>query len=272
VSATVPVTVASTLMFEGVGAGNLSAALDAQSKHEGPSITPPREMAVLPSACTNLEGVLRPVNPVVSIVNAPLKLLKQLNIMREELVEKVDVSQAEELMSGMQFDEFHENACAVRFIGVRLYDMQFPEGDRRREPYKKIVEDLCEQYALPDDVKNNMLNGELAKEMHQVNFEFKFTKGQPGNFYFGKFMAMNTNSEVDMVMLFYRLGFKLSPKIIASTYAQKFLWFTVGTRTEYTKEEKNLTEKDTDTFKNHFRLKMYAELSDQIKAFALEDD
>jgi len=264
----------SVAMFPGVKSGELSEelVLAETSRKEGQSITPSEELGVEALVCQQLVKVLQPVNTITSVVTVATKLLKCLLIMQEELLSTVDETAIKEAMSGLQFDDFQESACAVRFMGVKLVDSQFDKDDRRREPYKKIVTDLCAQYVLPEDVKQNMLNGELAKESHQVNFEFKFTKGKPGQFYFGKFMAQNTEGTMDMVMLFYRLGFKFSPHIIKSTYAQKFLWFTVGTKTILTSEEKNLTEEDTQTFKTHFRLKMFKELAGQIKVFALEDE
>merc|ERR1712110_235307 len=149
---------------------------------------------------------------------------------------------------------------------------RFDESDPRREPYTKICNDLQQSYSLPDDVKHNMLNAELCKNTSQVHYEFKFTRGKPGQFYFGKFMAVNLDDEIDMILLFYRMDFKITADTIRTEEAHKFLWWT--THTTYTTElkEVNLTEKLKNKFQDYFRLKMYKELGDQIKAFELEDE
>lgn len=246
-------------------------AMVAAAKEDGPVLTPPAEMGILPPALPNLP--LKPtLNPVVSVQTAPMKLAKQLGVMRTELVSRVNEGELKREVEGFSFEDFDEKAVAVRYVGVALYNAQYPEGDLRREPYKKICTDLTRLYSLPEDVMQNMLNAELAREAHQVHYEFKFTKGKPGHFYFGKFMAVNTKSEIDMILLFYRLDFKINPDTIVHEYAHKFLWWTTHTTYSTTLKEVVLTEKEKNKFQDYFRLKMYKELSEQIRAFELEDE
>lgn len=266
-------------MFGGSsGAGKLSEALKEnealkeKSAADGPVLTPAAQMGIIPPVSATLPLMPLAGDPIVSVLTVPMKLAKQLGVMREELVKTVNEGELKRKVEGFSFDHFEESAVAVRFIGVALFDRQFPEEDPRREPYTKICTDLCTSYGLPDDVRQNMLNGQLAREMHQLHYEFKFTKGKPGNFYFGKYMALNTGGKIDMVLLFYRLGFKISPDAIIHETAHKFLWWTTHTTYNTELREISLSEKDITDFKNFFRLKMYKELNDQIKAFEVTDE
>lgn len=266
-------------MFGGTGAGTLSEAaieqaskaMAADSVADGDVLTPPDQMGIVPEQPAVLGLKPSTKSPIVSVASAAMKLGKELGVMRTELVKSVNESALKRKIEGFSFDSFDEKAVAARQIGVKLLDKDYEVGNPKREPYTKVITDLCRLYNLPDDVKQNMLNGELAHESHQVHFEFKFTKGKPGNFYFGKFMAINNNKVVDYVFLFYRLGFKISPDSIVHEHAHKFLWFT--THTTYTTEVKevSLSEKDLTDFKSYFRLKMYKELGEQIKAFQVQD-
>jgi len=248
-------------------AGGLANALLAKAKAEGNILDGSAEGFPVPSAVPAIpvEGEL-----AVSILTAPVKLAKHLAIMRNEVESSVNCSELKRKVEGFSFDQFDESAVAVRHIGVQLTNTAVPNDNPKSQPFVKIVTDLCKNYDLPDDARDNMLNAELCKEAHQVNYEFKFSRGQPGNFYFGKFMAVNTKGEIDMILLFYRLGFRLSPDTIVNTIAHKFLCFTTHTTTRTQTREIALSEKDIDDFKNYFRFKMYKELDDQIKAFALE--
>merc|ERR1711972_171245 len=201
-----------------------------------------------------------------------MKLAKQIGIMRTELVSRVNEGELKREVEGFSFDKFDEKAVAVRYVGVLLCNAQYPENDRRRQPYQKICEDLCQQYNLPKDVEANMLNAEVAREAHQVHFEFKFCKGAPGNFYFGKFMAVNTHGEIDMILLCYRMGFQISPDTIVREHAHKFLWWTTHTTITTELREVALTEKEKNRFQDYFRLKMYKELGDQLRVFEVEDE
>jgi len=252
-----------------LGAGGLEDVLKEKAKTEGPILSGSDELFPVPSA---VPAIPVPGAPTISILTAPVKLAKHLAIMRSQTESSVNVSEAKRVVEGFSFNHYDECAVAVRYIGVLLIDKDYPEDDPKRMPFVKIVTDLCKSYDLPDDARDNMLNAELAEESHQVNYDFKFTRGQPGNFYFGKFMAVNTKKKIDMILLFYNLTFRLSPDTIVHTIAHKFLWFTTHHTTRTEEKEIALTEKDIEHFKLFFRLRMYEELNDQIKAFALEDE
>jgi len=256
-------------MFPNTGENELIAVM----REDGPMITHPEDAGVIPYTSTELERYYSPVNAIVRVLKAPLKLWKHLDIMREELIQSENKSEIAEIINGMSFDTYDENACVVRYLGVKLLDKQFPVGDPRRQPYNKLVEDICEQYSVPEATKTTMSNGCLAKESHQLDFEFKFSKGKPGNFYFGKYMAQNVGGgEVDLIFMCYRLGFKFTADEINHTYQIKFLGFTTGKRNKIEYKEKALTEKDKKNFEAHFRFCMFEKLGRQLKGFAEEDD
>merc|ERR1719193_2897686 len=198
---------------------------------------------------------------------ASIKMMNHLNILHKDLIKTQNMSRITEIINGMSFDHYHESACVVRYMGVKLIDRQFPKDDPQRQPYIKIVNDLCMTYNIPESTKKTMLNGYLAKEAHQLDFEFKFTKGKPGNFYFGKFMAQNNGGgEVDLIFFCYRLGFKLSADEVKKTFRRKFLCFTLGTHEKISYVQKALTEKDKKNFEVHFRLRMFEKLGRQLKS------
>jgi len=251
--------------------------MDQLAQADGPNIPSKEQDQIIAQQVPQQLPQIQPMlvqgqpHPTVQILTAPAKLAKQLGIMHTELVSKVNETELKEKFEGKCFDNFDENAVAVRFMGVKLIEPAYPKGDERREPYKKIVNDLGEQYGLPPDTVKNMLNGALADEFHQVCFDFKFTKGAPGNFYFGKFMAANIGGKIDMIMLFYRMHFQLSQHRITEEHKHKFLWFTVGTSYTTRLEHQHMSEQQIEEFKNYFRLKMYHQLGDQMRAFELED-
>ena len=192
-------------------------------------------------------------------------------MLRDETKPDVNIGELRRQFEGFSFDKLHESACAVRYTGVIVQNPQFPVGDPRRDPYEKIVNDLAERYELPEDTKQNMLNGHLAKESHQLHFDFKFTKGAPGKFYFGKFMAQNIGNEIDAVFLFYHMDFKFSPDTIRKETEHKFLWWTTHSTYSFEKKDKEMTEKDWEGFKICIKMIMFDKLNERIRILALED-
>merc|ERR1712174_71031 len=112
------------------------------------------------------------------------------------------------MVEGMSFTKFEESVCAVQYKGLPVIKEMYPEGDPRRYPYIKVVNDICDQYNMDEATRLTLQNGELAEEANMLNFDIKFNAGKPGIFYYGKFMAVNTNDKIGFCFMFYRLGFQ----------------------------------------------------------------
>lgn len=210
-------------------------------------------------------------NPVMSVMDAPIRLFRHLNVMREELVKEENISEAKRMVEGLTFDTFEESVCAVQYKGIKVIDERYPEGNPKRYPYSKIVNDICDQYKLDDANRSNLQNGELAEESTILNFDIKFNAGKPGLFFYGKFMACNINDKIDFCFMFYRLNFKIAPDIIEQTIVKKFLWFVTGSEKQYDKKEYQMTQKQLKDFQDFFRLRLFKLLGSEIKALADTD-
>lgn len=231
-------------------------------------ITPTQEMGIsVPlSKAPALAPYLTKKDALVCVNEAPMSLARQMDVMRTDLISTVDLKDLDRQMSDQKFESFREVGTMVQFGGVPLLNAEITDvNDPEREPYKKIITDSCRQYGLPDNLKSMMLHRDLATAKHQVNFEFKFSKGEPGHFYYGKFMAQKNNGQIDFIILLYALRFAFAPSTSCSAFAQQLLWFTVAAHNDMTVEDKNLSEADLERFLNFFRVKMYKILADQIK-------
>lgn len=209
-------------------------------------------------------------NPVMSVMQAPIRLFKHLVCMREELVEQKNVSEAVRLVRGMRFDKYEEHVCACQYKGIPIVnpDPGLPANHPEKFPFQKIVTDVCEQYKLDEHTRQNLLNAKLCDESTMLNFDIKFNVGETGIFYYGKFMAVNIQGKLDFCFMFYRLNYKIAADVIETTHARKFLWFTVDTWRTYHNQEVVMDAKQLEDFQNFFRLRLFDLLGGEIKGLA----
>jgi hypothetical protein len=215
-------------------------------------------------------AIIQPVpgNPVMSVMQAPIRLFRHLSAMKDELIATKNLSEAESLVNGLKFDHYAEHVCAVQYKGIPICNPALSENDPERLPYQKIITDICEQYKIPDNSKTQLLNAKLCDESSLLNFDIQFGVGQPGVFYYGKFMATNIENKIDFCFMFYRLTFKIAPDVIEHTYAKKFLWFTVGSYKTLETKEVGLNQKQLEDFQNYFRLRIFELLGGELKGLA----
>jgi len=209
-------------------------------------------------------------NPVMSVMDAPIRLFRHLLAMKEELLERKNLDKAERLVRGMKFSTFEENVCAIQYKGIPVIN---PAGENEEEkfPFKKIVEGIITQYQLDDNTKNNLLNAKLCDQSTQLNMDIKFNVGEAGHFYYGKFMACNIGGKIDFCFMFYRLKFQIQADMIEETIAKKFLCFTVGHTKTYKTEEVIMAQADLEDFQNYFRIRLFDLLGGEIKGLADTD-
>jgi len=208
-----------------------------------------------------------PDDPIMWIMQAPIRLFTHLQAMKTELQETTNISEAARLVKGMTFDEFCEYVCALQYKGIPVFNPN-AETEEERYPYVKIVRDVCRHYHLDDDVRDSLENARLCEEANMLNFDLKFKAGETGTFYYGKFLAANISGKIDFCFMFYRLKFKIAPDIMETKHVDKFLWFTLKTWKTSSKKEVALSQEDLEDFQNFFRLRMFELLGGEIKGLA----
>jgi hypothetical protein len=216
------------------------------------------------------KGYLTPVHkePFMSAMQAPVRLFKHLLALKEELKENTNLNEAERLVKGMRFNKYQENVCAVHYTNIKHEDTSKDADDPERFPYNKIVNDLCKQYHIEDGSKQQLLNAKLAEASMLLHFDIKVKPGKPGLFFYGKFIVVNIDNEIDFCFMFYRLDFEIAPDVIETRYAKKFLLWTISERVETSTKDVILNEKDIEHFNNYFRSKLFEKLGSEIRGLA----
>lgn len=213
-------------------------------------------------------GIVRdPEDSKVWIMAAPIRLFKHLMAMKTELQEKKNVSAAERLVTGMKFLTFREHICAVAYKGIPIYDLNAPI-EEEKTPYVKIIGDVCRNYKLSKEIRDNLENAKLCGESNMINFDISFQTGKEGIFYYGKFLAANIEGKIDFCFMFYRLEFQLAPDTIETIHANKWLCFTTKVWKTTHLEDLILSTKDLENFQNFFRLRMFDLLGGEIRGLA----
>jgi hypothetical protein len=209
-------------------------------------------------------------NPVMSVMQAPVRLFRHLVCMKEDLVATKNSSEAERLVRGMKFDKFEEHVCALRYQGIPIInpDPHMAHNHPDKMPFVKIVTDIVDQYKLDGTTKNNLLNAKLCEESSMLNFDIKFNVGQPGLFYYGKFMAVNIGGKIDFCFMFYRLNFKIAADIVEHVHAKKFLWFTVGLSKTHDEVKVKMDQALLEDFQIFFRLRLFELLGGELEGLA----
>ena len=137
------------------------------------------------------------VSTVKSVAKTFLKVLT-----RDE--EKLkDTTRAEELIRGITFDKFDEKMTCKLLEGIRT------------EAFKEIIEALAARFQLDDELKNSIIRDTVnSRRGMEVVREFSFNKGKEGDFIFGRIATVRQSDSIDMAYSFYKLVFKISPKVI----------------------------------------------------------
>lgn len=184
-------------------------------------------LLVVSQACNAQVGV----ETVVNVAQTLVKLFAH----DEEKIK--DLTTAEELVRGLTFDQFNEKISCKVVKGIFLKD------------FATVIENLAARFSIPDDLKNSLLEGLISDENIEVIKEFKFTKGEGGDFTFGRIATIRHGQKIDMAYSIYFLDFKICPKVVEHSREKKFLWFAVEKKEVWhVTVERTLSNKEKDDF------------------------
>eukprot|EP00438_Fugacium_kawagutii_P002450 Skav209009 [mRNA] locus=scaffold2833:65011:65919:+ [translate_table: standard] len=212
-----------------------------------------------------------PGNPGIWVMKAGMRLFDHLSVMKDEIVKSQDLDRARKMVEGLSFDKFEEDSACIYYRGIPVVNSAVPEEHDLRYPYVKVITDICKQYKLHKETRNNLLNGYLAEDFGVLSQDVKFDTGKPGLFYYGKFMVHNMGGKIDFCLMFYKLNYKLKADVIEHTHAKKFLGFTYSTYKSYEDEEVSLSERDIGDFETYYRSRLFDLLGPQIKDLAIDE-
>lgn len=152
-----------------------------------------------------------------------------------------DLTAAEEMIRGLTFDIFEENvSCAVK-KGIKIEDYSF------------IVNRFAKRFGIPENITDSLLDGQYIRENDEMVYNFKFRKGEKGNFVYGRVATVKHGGEIDMAYSVYSLDFKLSPKVIEHEQEKVFLGFIrYGKKVWRETEERNLSIEDKKHLQAYF--------------------
>ncbi len=151
-----------------------------------------------------------------------------------------DLTAAEEDIRGLTFDLFDEKvSCKV------LKEIAF-------DKYGTLIDRLATRFSLPDTIKESLLDGEYAVENYETVVNFRFNKGETGDFIYGRVATLKTSKGMDMAYSVYQLAFKLAPKQIRHEKKTKFLFFTTDKKVWTTTEERNLSNEEGEHLSTYF--------------------
>ena len=154
-----------------------------------------------------------------------------------------DITAAEELVRGLTFDVFNEKVSCKVMKGIALSE------------FVRVVESFAARFAIPDEIKSGLLDGQYAEENYEIVIDFKFSKGELGGFTYGRIATIKHGEKIDMAYSVYFLEFKLSPRVIEHTKKKKFCGFTTGKKVWRESHERNLSIKDRDELQSYFKKK-----------------
>ena len=152
-----------------------------------------------------------------------------------------DLTAAEESVRGLTFDVFNEKTSCRVMTGIRLAD------------FETLVNRIARRFGFPDDIREAILESELANVNTEIIRDFKFTKGETGSFTYGSIATVKPdNATINLAYSVYNLEFKLSPQVIEHTRRKRFLGFTTGKRVWRETRERNLSVKEQDWLRIYF--------------------
>ena len=152
-----------------------------------------------------------------------------------------DLTAAEESVRGLTFDVFNEKTSCRVMTGIRLAD------------FETLVNRIARRFGFPDDIREAILESELANVNTEIIRDFKFTKGETGSFTYGSIVTVKPDdATINLAYSVYNLEFKLSPQVIEHTKKKKFLGFTTGKKVWRETRERNLSVKEQDWLRIYF--------------------
>ena len=205
----------------------------------------------LPVIC---HGYIDPktVQAGVSVANAMIKLFST------EKERTRDITAAEEAIRGTTFDLFHEKVSTKLLSGIKLPD------------FENVIDRIAKRLGLPNDIKDSILDGKFAAVNQEIIKEFKFTKGDTGDFLFGRVATVRTENTIDLAYAIYTLKFKLSSRVIEHTTTKIFLWMRKKKVWRET-QERNLSIKEKEDLEEYFKKKVIDGFSENFQSYITAD-
>ena len=205
----------------------------------------------LPVICHGIDP--QTVQAGVSVANAMIKLFST------EKERTRDITAAEEAIRGTTFDLFHEKVSSKLLLGIKLTD------------FEDVIDRIAKRLGLPNDIKDSILDGKFAAVNQEIIKEFKFTKGDTGDFLFGRVATVRTEENtIDLAYAIYTLKFKLSPRVIEHTKTKKFLWMRKKKVWRET-QERNLSIKEKEDLEEYFKKKAIDGFSENYQSSITAD-
>ena len=154
-----------------------------------------------------------------------------------------DLIDAEGRVSAINFDKYEEQFSFKVLKGIQLND------------FNTVVNRVASRYNFPEDVKESILDGELAGKNQEIMKEFKFNIGQTGRVLYGRTMTLKQEDKIDMAYALIAVKFKLSPVQSVRQEDKYFLFWKVGEKTIVTSKDRNLSIQEADGMTKFFRAK-----------------
>ena len=167
-----------------------------------------------------------------------------------------DLTAAEEQMRGITFDMFKEKVSCKVMRGIKLVD------------FEKLIERIARRLQMPDDIKEGVLDGFLSVDNNEIIKEFYFSKGESGNFAYGRIATIKQDGDViDLAYSAYQMLFKLSPRMIEHRRTRRFLGITTGKKVWKETSERNLSQREKDCMSTYFMNKAIAGFRKECAGF-----
>ena len=163
----------------------------------------------------------------------------------EHVVLRQNLTEAEELVNGLSFDFYQERFSCKRLTKIKLND------------FETVVNRIATRNNIPQDKKEEILDGKYAQENEAYIKEFVFEKGnEPGRLCYGRVLTIKREDDtIDMAYVIYYLEFKLSPNRIEETKQKCFLGFVYGTETVVRYEHRTFREEEQNRITTFYRAK-----------------
>ena len=173
-----------------------------------------------------------------------------------------DLTAADELVRGLTFDKYEENAVSQVFIGIKTSD------------FDQLVNRLTKRHSIPSDKKDGILDGKFADQNTLKIKEFVFNVGSDSKITYCKIATIKTSeTHIDMALMLFNLDFKLTPTVIETVRQVWLLWFIPwGTEREVEIIERNLSELDQNKLINFFRAKALQGFTKEYPSVTEEPD
>ena len=145
-----------------------------------------------------------------------------------------DLAAAATLVESLKFDRFNEKTSCVVDQGIALTH------------YPTVIENFARDFSVPNDVKQSLLDAQYATDTTELVQNFKFKKGNTGNFVYGRFATIKHGDKIDIAYSLYTLDFKLSPIVIQHRRRRR------RRRRRTTTSERNLSANEKGQLEQHF--------------------